>query len=81
MSIRSTVIAELENVAEEQGRQVGPLTDQMMLMETGLDSLCLAVLVVRLQDRLGIDPFATPDGVGFPVTLGDFVEMYEKAKP
>jgi acyl carrier protein len=74
------VIAELENVAEEQGKQLGPLSDQMMLMETGLDSLSLAVLVVRLQDRLGVDPFSTLDGVGFPVTLGDFVQMYERAK-
>jgi hypothetical protein len=48
-------------------------------VNTGLDSLCFAVLVTRLEDRLGIDPFSASDSVNFPVTLGDFVRVYENA--
>jgi acyl carrier protein len=48
-------------------------------MNTGLDSLCFAVLVARLEDQLGVDPFSTSDDISFPVTLGDFVRVYENA--
>ncbi len=44
---------------------------------SGLDSLCFAILVTRLEDELGIDPFTASDEVYFPVTLGDFVRLYE----
>ena len=29
--------------------------------------------------ELGLDPFATSEDVDFPVTLGDFVSVYENA--
>ena len=48
-------------------------------MNSGLDSLCFAVLIARLEDRLGVDPFSTSDAIEFPVTLGDFVRVYENA--
>ena len=48
-------------------------------MNTGLDSLCFAILVTRLEDRLGVDPFSSSDTISFPVTLGDFVRVYENA--
>jgi hypothetical protein len=31
----------------------------------------------RLEDALGIDPFATVDAGNFHVTLGDFVKLHE----
>ena len=48
-------------------------------MNSGLDSLCFGVLVARLEDRLGVDPFSASEDVSFPVTLGDFVRVYENA--
>jgi acyl carrier protein len=48
-------------------------------MNSGLDSLCFAVLVARLEDRLGVDPFSSSEDIDFPVTLGDFVRVYENA--
>ena len=32
-----------------------PLNDDSVLMNTGLDSLCFAILVTRLEDRLGVE--------------------------
>ena len=49
-----------------------------MLLDSGLDSLGFAILVARLEDRLGYDPFATSDDVEFPVTFGDFVRFYDR---
>ena len=79
MSIKLTVISEIEQIAEQHQKRLAPLTDESILMNTGLDSLCFAVLVARLEDRLGVDPFSTSDDISFPVTLGDFVRVYENA--
>jgi hypothetical protein len=79
MSVRSTVIAQLEQVAEEQKVKLPPLIDELVLLESGLDSLGFAILVARLEDALGYDPFSSSDDVVFPVTLGDFIRVYEHA--
>ncbi len=80
MSIRSEVISQFQQVAEEQNRVLAPLSDELPLLESGLDSLCLAVIVARLEDLLGVDPFTNSGDAPFPVTLGDFIRTYEHAK-
>ncbi len=79
MSVRSTINAEIEHVASEQGKAVAPLTDELVLLDSGLDSLCFAIQVARLEDKLGIDPFTATEEVCFPVTFADFVKFYEDA--
>ena len=80
MSIRLTILAQIKEVAAEQGKPLRPLTDDLVLLESGLDSLCFAILVARLEDELGSDPFTSSDDVYFPVTLGDFIGFYEENK-
>jgi hypothetical protein len=75
-SVRSTVIAEFERVAQEHGKALARLTDDLVLLDSGLDSLCLAIIVARLEDALGVDPFGRGDEGEFPVTFGDFVRLY-----
>ncbi|MEJ0048898.1 MAG: hypothetical protein WDN04_24415 [Rhodospirillales bacterium] len=60
-------------------RNCQPLTDDLKLLDSGLDSLCLAVVVARLEDGLGVDPFSAADETALPVTIGDFVKLYEDA--
>ena len=81
MSVRSNVILEFEKVAVEQKRKLATLSDDLPLVDCGLDSLSFAILVARLEDTLGVDPFSDGEGVGFPVTLGDFIKLYEKSLP
>jgi acyl carrier protein len=78
VSVRSTVLSEIETVAAEQGKKLAPLRDDLHLTESGLDSLCLALVVVKLEDRLGCDPFSESEGA-IPVTLGEFLRLYEDA--
>jgi acyl carrier protein len=47
------------------------------LLEPGLDSLCIAVLVANREDELGVDPFG--NDVEVPLTLGDLIRVYENA--
>jgi hypothetical protein len=77
MSIRETVKTQFEQVAVEQHRKLSPLTDSLKLLESGLDSLSFALIVARLEDALGFDPFEASDDMRFPVTYGDFVKLYE----
>jgi len=79
MSNRSTILSEIQKVAEEQKVKLAPLSDNLILIESGLDSLCIAILVSRLEDTLGVDPFSASEDVPLPVTLGDFVKAYENA--
>jgi hypothetical protein len=41
--------------------------------------LCFAIIVARLEDEIGVDPFSTDDNIDFPVTVGDFITLYENA--
>jgi acyl carrier protein len=79
MTVKETILAEFENVAREQGKAIVPLTDSTMLLESGLDSLCFAIIVARLEDTLGVDPFQTASDQSFPVTIGAFVKLYADA--
>ncbi len=78
-SIRLKIIAEIERVAKLQNKKLAPLSDDLPLLDSGLDSLCIAVLVASLDDELELDPFSSDEDLPFPVTLGDFVKLYEDA--
>jgi acyl carrier protein len=79
MSVRSAIVSQFEQVAKEHKNKLAPLTDDLMLLDCGLDSLGFAVIVARLEDELGFDPFSTSENVDFPVTFGAFVKFYEDA--
>jgi len=79
MPIGSNIAALFADVAREQHKNLAPLSDELGLLDTGLDSLCFAIIVARLEDRLGIDPFSSDDEIDFPVTVGDFIRLYEHA--
>lgn len=78
-SIRETIISQMEQIAKEQKSKLAPPTDDLVLMESGLDSLGFAILVARLEEMLGIDPFTASDAGYFPVTLSQFIKFYEDA--
>jgi acyl carrier protein len=77
MSVRSTIAAQFEQVAAEQKRKLVRLSDDLKLLDSGLDSLSFALIVARLEETLGFDPFDEADEVKFPVTFSDFVRLYE----
>jgi acyl carrier protein len=79
MTVRATILDTMTQVAEQQKKPLVPLTDDLPLLESGLDSLCIAVLVATLDDTLGLDPFAQDEDIAFPVTVGDFIRLYENA--
>jgi len=77
MSLRDTILKEIETVAANQSKTLAPLTDALPLNDSGLDSLCFAILVARLEDITGRDPLGEAQGWQFPRTIGEFVALYE----
>lgn len=75
--MKTQIIAEMQKIAQEQNITLKPITDDQALADFGFDSLCFAILVARLEDSLGVDPFATSEEIAFPVTVGDFIALYE----
>ena len=76
-SIRTVIVSQIEQLRVSSKNGLLPLTDDLNLLDTGLDSLGVAVLVVRLDDALGIDPFGQLTSL--PATLGDLISLYENA--
>jgi acyl carrier protein len=81
MSVKTAVLAEIRQIADDNRQTLPPLTDDLVLLESGLDSLGIAILVARLEDVLGVDPFTefATEEMAYPVTLGAFIEFYERA--
>jgi acyl carrier protein len=81
LSVKGVVFSEIRRMAAEHRLSLPVLTDELVLLESGLDSLGVAVLVARLEDALGLDPFTevASEDAAYPVTLGAFVGAYERA--
>lgn len=77
MSVRSRIFSAMHQIAEEQKVTLPPLQDDLHLQDTGFDSLAFAILVARLEDDLGIDPFSIAEDTAFPSTVGEFIRAYE----
>ena len=79
MSVRSEILNQFKQVADEQDKRLAPLSDELPLLNLGLDSLSFAIVVTRLETVLGVDPFSENEGAPFPVNLGEFIRFYENA--
>jgi hypothetical protein len=80
MSLRDTILKEMQAVAANRNKTLPPLNDALPLNDSGLDSLCFAILVARLEDITGRDPLSEAQGGQFPRTIGEFVALYEEAR-
>jgi acyl carrier protein len=77
MDVRAEIISQFQQAAREQNRELAPISDELELLDSGLDSLCFAVVVTRLEESLGVDPFSVSEDVTMPMTFGEFVRFYE----
>ncbi len=81
--MQSSLASQIESVFQDvfteqnQGEDPPELNADSILLETGLDSLGFAVLVVRLEETLGFDPFLLSSESFYPKTFGDLVAFYK----
>ncbi len=80
--MRDTIVLTFAEVfCELMNHEPQPISDDSVLLDTGLDSLGFAILVVRLEDKLGFDPFTLCEEAVYPRTFGELVRFYEKFAP
>ena len=80
-NLRNQIITAIQEAADTRGTEIGVLNDETVLLESGLDSLGFAILVARLEEELGYDPFVMMDEPVYPRSLGEFVEIYQRFAP
>jgi hypothetical protein len=82
MEIEATIRNIFSEVIESTGQVMNsPLTHDSILLQTGLDSLGFAILVARLEETLGYDPFVLMSEPVYPQTFGEFLAIYNKFAP
>lgn len=69
-----------EALALTDGELITPLEDDTVLLESGLDSLGFAILVARLEEELGFDPFSMMEEPVYPTTFKAFIDVYQQTK-
>ncbi len=75
--VKAVVSEVINQVLAESGRPQKDFSDDDVLTgSVGLDSLDLAVMVVSLEQKLGVDPFRA--GAQPVPTFGQLVKVYEK---
>ena len=76
--VRTTVADVINRVLSDSGRPTKEIVDDDTFTGTlALDSLDLAVMVVGLEQSLGVDPFR--EGAKPVANIGQLVELYEKS--
>ncbi|MCL4408943.1 MAG: acyl carrier protein [Gammaproteobacteria bacterium] len=84
MTIRSYQVEQLirdvmDEVAAETGREeLGVIEGNTILSDSGLDSLGFAILVARLEQKTGYDPFSRLPAEQFPHTFSELVAVYQR---
>lgn len=80
--MRELILKKFNEVLEqnEEGVTLSSISDDQVLLESGLDSLGFAILVALLDEELGFDPFQLTDEPVYPTTFGEFVAIYESNK-
>ena len=77
--MRDKILTLMQEIAEESNtRLLDSITNDTVLLESGLDSLGFAILVAKLEQQLGYDPFALMEEPVYPQTFGEFVEIYQR---
>ena len=79
--ISRAVIEEVQATLDEAGKKTPELSPATSFLNGGvqLDSLDFAVVVVRLEKRLGCDPFNSATLDRMPTTVGELAQLYERA--
>lgn len=83
MNIEKIIKQTFEEVFAENNQisEMPNLDENFVLLESGLDSLGFAVLVVKLEEKLEFDPFILSETPYYPQTLGEFIKFYEDNQP
>lgn len=78
MNYYEVIVETVREILREKEEAPPRLAPETKMTETGLDSLDIAGLIARLEDRVGFDPFDRAAMATYPQTLGQLAEWYER---
>ena len=82
MTTRNAILSEFNQVLKDSGvNSAVEMHDDTILLDSGLDSLGFAILVARLEEKLGYDPFVLMKEPIYPTTFAEFVAIYDQNQP
>ena len=67
--------------SQNKGESAPEIKSDTVLLDSGLDSLGHAILITRLEEVLGYDPFSISTEAYYPRTFGELVEFYHANIP
>lgn len=77
--MKDKIIFLMKEVASQDGTQLcADIDDDTVLLESGLDSLGFAILIARLEEDLGYDPFTLMEEPFYPQTFGELLAIYQR---
>lgn len=68
-------------IMQDSGAMSPQLKGDTVLLDTGMDSLGFAILVTRLEEELGYDPFSLSTEAYYPATYDEFLTFYMENQP
>ena len=78
MSLRSQILAEINEIARDQKLTLAEFDDDSALFSFGLDSFAFLTFVERMTHMCGVDLFDAPEDTELPMTLGSLIDYYEQ---
>ncbi|MFN4043802.1 acyl carrier protein [Limnobacter sp.] len=80
--MKEKILSLMKEIASESDIQLNAdISSATVLLESGLDSLGFAILIARLEEELGYDPFTIMAEPVYPQTFGELVAIYERFAP
>lgn len=80
--MKEKIISLMREIAGDAGVELGTaINNDSILLESGLDSLGFAILIARLEEDLGYDPFTMMDEPVYPKTFGELISVYQRFAP
>lgn len=72
------ILETMSKVAEMLDLELSKIDHTTILLDSGLDSMAFAMLVVELEEALGFDPFQIEAEVIYPETFKELLDIYEQ---
>ncbi len=77
--IRDVITTRFREALTEAGQSApDSFADDLVLLQSGLDSMGFAILITQLEEALGYDPFTLMEEAVYPRTFGEFTAVYER---
>ena len=80
--MEAVVYTSFQEILQEQDQPADTAFDMdTVLLDSGLDSLGFAILVSKLEEKLGFDPFSEAEEAYYPETFEQFIVFYIQQQP